>query len=79
MKTIFKVFSDGDPSVGIWGLNASVTIEDNYGEHDELFIEDWRIKIAQMYEDEIGLKVYTEKEWKDELEEEKKFFGEDIE
>jgi len=79
MKTLFRVFSDGDPSVGIWRLDATITIEDNYGEHDKDFIEDWRKRISEMYEDEIGLKVYTEKEWQEELEEEKKFFGEEIE
>jgi hypothetical protein len=64
MKTVFRLFSQGDPSVGIFGMEATITIEDDFEEHDEKCITDWKTKIQEMYEDEIGLSVYTEEEYK---------------
>lgn len=58
-KLTFKVWSDGDPDVGIFPLQATVTIEDNYDAHDEQQIENLRELVKQMYEDDEG-KVYAQ-------------------
>lgn len=53
MKTIFKASSEGEEDVGINGLAATITIEDNYQEISKEDLEFWKEKIKNYYE-EIG-------------------------
>ena len=77
MKLEFFVRSDGDPSVGIWGMEGKVTIEDNFGDElkdDKEIIEYWRKAIADQYPDEVGLIVQTKKEIEKENEYQRRLF-----
>jgi len=61
-KVVFIVESHGDPSVGISGFTARVTIDDSLG-YDKEDIKAMKKMIANHYDEPVA-NVYTEAEWK---------------
>ena len=62
-KIIFRAFSSSDEDVGMAGLDAKVTIEDNGIGTDD--IEELRAGVVAMYEGLPDLTVLTDEEFKE--------------
>ncbi len=60
-KVVFIVESHGDPSVGISGYTAKVTIDDSLG-YDEEDIQAMKKMISDHYDEPVA-NVYTQAEW----------------
>lgn len=60
-KITFIIESHGDPSVGIWGFKAKVSLDDPIGYDDEDIME-MRKMFADHYDVPVT-QVYTEKEY----------------
>ena len=76
MKLKFHVYGGGDPSVGIWPTEATIIIEDNFGESARGdCVKEWKEILHDHYD--LGKcrhyeGVWTEEEYQKMIEEERK-------